>query len=365
MVVGPLVRRGVELASDHFSKDPVEQDPEMSGAGWLVGLLALMTLFIGLVFWAVEYTYGMVVATLAAVEETNPDIYVRIDADFQPNKPIDPSEPEMASVPPKPITSKLRTTVKHLCARGGRWARFRGLSMFIAYFLARGFLTAIVPVRMDNFLGQFVAQMVSGVLLANMQLAWVHIVISEPSSKRWYQRIPGFKSWVRFAPVVVFEHAVSGAAFYFPLALAGAFGGFEVFRNSDVPPAKVITHGIAAFVIPSILSFLISVPGRAISIRVAASMLPEEDEAIVPFDRSFGGKVSPAILGGSGKLGIFDAWKTFDRAGRVRFMAVILKVFAIEFTLMMGLSVMMGAQIYLLGADTVQKLTGAMPENTA
>ena len=39
-------------------------------------------------------------------------------------------------------------------------------------------------------------------------------------------------------------------------------------------------------------------------------MLPDEDEAIVPFDRSFGGKVVPAILGGSGKLSIRDAWKT-------------------------------------------------------
>jgi hypothetical protein len=305
------------------------------------------------------------VATLAAVEDSNPDIYVRIDGDVDPNKPVDAVEPELAA-PPKPVTSKLRTTIKHLRARAGPWSRFRGLSMFLTYAFAQGFLLGLMPFDVDQFIPQFIVYMVVGVLLANLQLAWVHIVISEPSPKRFYQRIPGYKAWLKIAPVVAFEHAVTGLAFYLPLLVAKACG-FLILKpeilpggpRDAVPPALALRNAFIVVVLPSLLSLIVSIPARVIFIRVAASMLPEEDESIVPFDRSFGGKVTPAILGGSGKLSISDAWKTFDRAARIRFLKVVGKVLALEFGVGAFFGLLIAGEIYM-GAQSFMQIIADM-----
>jgi uncharacterized membrane protein (UPF0182 family) len=81
-------------------------------------------------------------------------------------------------------------------------------------------------------------------------------------------------------------------------------------------------------------------------------MLPEEDETIVPFDRSFGGKVSPAITGGSGKIGIVDAWTTFDWAARVRYAKVTGKALAIEVALCVLAFLVIGGQFALMSKTT-------------
>lgn len=309
----------------------------------------------------------MVVSTLAAVEDSTPAIYVRIDNDLDPNKPAGTHEPEAGAAPAKPITSSLRSTVKHLRARAGPWSRFRGFSLFLVYGLADGFLTSVFSNFPANyFLTQFVIQTIVGVILAPLQLAWVHIVITEPSPKSFYHRIPGRKSWAKIAPVVVFEHAITGAAFFLPMAIVKAAGGWEAFNGSpDMPPVKAGCHAFGVVLGPSILAFLVSVPARAVFVRVAASMLPEEEESIVPFDRSFGGKVVPAILGGSGKLGILDAWRTFDRPALIRYLKVTAKVFMIEFALVFAFTLAFVGELYAIGGDSVHKMAGNMVQEAS
>ncbi|CAG8284525.1 unnamed protein product [Penicillium salamii] len=341
-ITGALVRRGTEAAFGTFQ----EKKPDQPNGG-LVALFAMTVLVLGLVFWSVEYTYGMVVATLAAVEDTNPDIYVRITSNPDPTKPND-EEAELAVPNAQPITNKLRTTVKHLRARAGFWSRFRGAGMFLAYTGMNGFLFALVPVNETSFVYQFIIQSFVGVALATWQMAWVHIVITEPSPKRFWQRIPSYKTWIKIAPAAALENVLISAAFFLPMALAKLFGWLEPTASDDVPPMIALYRFMGATIIPAILSFMISMPARVIFIRVAASMLPEEDETIVPFDRSFGGKVSPAITGGSGKIGLMDAWTTFDWAARVRFAKVIGKTFAIQVALVVLASLVLGGQVILM-----------------
>lgn len=297
----------------------------------------------------IEYTYGMLVPTLAAIEDSNPDIFVRIDTDQDPTKPIDPADAdaELVVTPPRPVTSKLRTTIKHLRARAGFWSRFRGFAMFIVMFNAQGFLSSMFPVALDNFFGQFIVHMIVGIILANLQLTWIHIVISEPSPKRFYQRIPGYKSWVNIAPVYAFEQAVVAGAFFLPL-MVGSWLPLQ-WRPVDATDFNLSTAGkmAGAFTVPWLCALVASIPARAIFIRVAASMLPEEDEAIVPFDRSFGGKVVPAILGGTGKLSISDAWKTFDGPARARYCKAIFKGFAIQVAVVTLFTLVIVGQTYM------------------
>lgn len=297
--------------------------------------------------------------TLAAVEDSTPPIYVRIDND-DPNKPVDAPEPETGRS--KPVTSSLRSTIAHLRTQAGPWSRFRGFSLFLVYGFATGVLSGLFSgIPMNYFVVQFIVSIAVGVILSPIQLAWVQQIITEPSPKRFYQRIPSYKTWSRIAPVAAFEHAAVGAAFFLPMAVAQGAGGWETLNSSpDMPPAKAACHAMAVVVGPSILSFVVSMVTRAIFVRVAASMLPEEEEAIVPFDRSFGGKVAPAILGGSGRLSIVDAWKTFDRAARMRYFKVIAKVFVIEAVLVVGFAVAFVGEIYMIGGDAIHKMMEGM-----
>ncbi|OQE42875.1 hypothetical protein PENCOP_c003G01234 [Penicillium coprophilum] len=343
-VTNALMRRGTELAVNRMQSDKVEQQLN----GGVVALVAITATLFCIAFWSIEYTYGMVISTLAAVEDTNPDIYVRITSDPDPTKPAnDQEDPELvAPTPLKPITSKLRTTVKHLRSRAGFWSRFRGMGMFLAYSVLRGTLFSWCPV--SSYLLQFIVQSVLSVGLATWQMAWVHIVITEPSPKRFYQRIPSYKTWIKIAPAAALQDILTAAGFFIPMAAVKLAGWLDVPGDQDVPSMVGMYRFMGASVIPAVLAFLISMPARVIFIRVAASMLPEEEETIVPFDRSFGGKVSPAITGGSGKIGLMDAWTTFDWAARVRFAKVIGKTFAMQMALGFFAALVFGAEIVLL-----------------
>lgn len=289
-------------------------------------------------------------ATLAAVEDSNPDVYVRIDND-DPNKPVNPNEPELATaVPPRPITSKLRTTIRHLRARAGFWSRFRGFSMYIACSGAQGLAVALIPVDVSSFLGQFFVQSLVSVLFSTWQMAWVHIVISEPSPKCFYQRIPSYRTWIKIAPAAALQNVLTAAAFFLPMAVAHLVGWVDIDPNQE-DPLVAMYRLLAVMALPALLAFLISIPARVIFIRVAASMLPEEDEAIVPFDRSFGGKVQPSIIGGSGKIGLLDAWKTFDWDARIRFVKVTLKTAAIEVAIVALATILVVGQIGMIRGD--------------
>ncbi|KAJ5758321.1 uncharacterized protein N7511_007015 [Penicillium nucicola] len=341
-VTSHLMRRSTELAAAHLRGSADKTEPQVG----IVILIAITAVVFSLAFWAIEYTFSMVVATLAAIEDTNPDIYVRITSDPNPIKPTDEDEPEIgAAAPLRPITSKLRTTISHLRARAGFWSRFRGAGMFVAYAAARSFIAGLIPIPVTSCIGSFVVQSFVGVLFATWQMAWVHIVISEPSPKRFYQRIPSFKTWIKIAPAAAVQDILTAAAFFLPLSIANFAGFLNAPQSDEVLPLVALFRFMGVLVVPAILAFLVSIPARVIFIRVAASMLPEEDETIVPFDRSFGGKVTPAITGGSGKIGIVEAWTTFDWAARVRYAKVIGKTFAMEVALVIFASLVLGGQL--------------------
>jgi hypothetical protein len=95
---------------------------------------------------------------------------------------------------------------------------------------------------------------------------------------------------------------------------------------------------------------LVSIPARAIYIRVAASMLPEEDDPIVPFDRLFDGKTNLNMAGGGDKLGLKDAWVTFERSARSRYFRTILKALAIEVALVVVGTILVMGEVFLVNS---------------
>jgi hypothetical protein len=97
----------------------------------------------------------------------------------------------------------------------------------------------------------------------------------------------------------------------------------------------------------------LQIPATVVMVRVAASMLPEEDEAIVSFDRSFGGLTTPAIIGGQGKIGIVEAWRSFPRSSRIRLLKLLAKVVLIVMAVWTLAIVVLAAEFEVLLGDSL------------
>ena len=109
----------------------------------------------------------------------------------------------------------------------------------------------------------------------------------------------------------------------------------------------------------------IIIPANVALKRVQASMLPEEDESIVPFDRTFGGKVIPEVVGGSGKIGMLTAWKTFDWNARVRLLKIYAKVAVMQAVLFMAFAGIVLGELELAMGDQLWVMVAAVKAEMA
>ena len=264
---------------------------------------------------------------------------------FPKDKSLDgspPVEAELRVVMSKPITAKIRTTMKHLRAQAGRWSGFRGIVLAMIIRLLRSVMMEVIMNVFYARLCRIVAYALLNVLIVGLDLTWTHIVISAPSTRPWWRRIPSIdRVKVTIIPTIIL--GVAEYASYLPPSLIANAVSLKLYFSSGfmfhvrtnvqieaIVIAKCILVGLVALISYS----LIMMPATIVLRRVQASMLPDEDEAIVPFDRTFGGKVQPVITGGSGAVSMADALKTFDWSARIRYLKLQLKLIALEGTAM-------------------------------
>ncbi|KAH8690030.1 ubiquitin-conjugating enzyme/RWD-like protein [Talaromyces proteolyticus] len=334
-VANYLVRRGTD-GSDEDKPFPV--------LGFSIFVLTLVILAI--TSGCLDYIYGKVVATLAAVEDPNPDVYVRIETDATVETGINDAE----LPPPKPITRSLGSTLAHLKSRAGRLSRFRGIRLYLLIVLIVNLVASPIAAILGgslvgNALGQFIAEL----LVANLRVGWIHIVISEPSTKSLWSRLPAWRKTIwKIAPAAAIRSVASQVATFVPLLIASSSS--LMASPSDIAPTTFVSSGLGLSALYLALYVLIQMPAEVTFIRVAASMLPEDDEAIVPFDRSFGGKVTPEIVGGQGKIGIVDAWRSFNWGSRMRFLNIVGRVFLLQMAVSFIFALVLISQVFLFFA---------------
>ena len=342
-VMHHLVRRGFEATARIETQDG-QHEAVYNIPTYAIIILGLSAVFFLFFLTSVRYTLWGVVATLAEVESPQNTYVIKEDkvADkITPGSDVlaeDIVDAEITVIKQKPITAKIRSTVKHLHARAGWTSRWRGLSVFIVYALAHsllsGFFTNMLgafhyPDIGSVFLAKSVGSVLSTILLARLSTAWVHIVISEPSSKPFYRRIPSVKSWKNvWAPSALVD-ITTRLAFALPAMTALALG-LDPQSIGDQHPGMTAFNVLICVALGLLTVVALVIPASVALVRVQASMLPEEDETIVPFDRTFGGKVVPEILGGSGAVSFVDAWRTFDMAARFRIVKLFFKFVAVE-----------------------------------
>jgi hypothetical protein len=336
-----VVRRGIEHpATINFIKRAVKEGPELQIPKWGVALLVVTCIAFFLFMILLEYSLRDVVATLAMVETPSAAITVSQSDEIAPKdvkEALLETGPSITLIHQKPITSSIRGTLRHLTSEAGRFSRWRGILSFIAYTFVFNIVVNIFHAIIPDVPGKMVLVAgISGGLLANVHAAWTHKVIAAPAEKRFqlWRRIPARSNWRYLAPAAAVNAASSFIALY-----VGA--GWSVLLRLDnverenlaaytgTQWASLALRFLSLVAVMFAIAMFIILPARVTQIRVEASILPEDQDTIVPFDRTFAGKVVPKILGGTGAVGFLDAWRSFNWEARRRLIKIYVKICAI------------------------------------
>ncbi|KAI1877492.1 hypothetical protein JX265_003500 [Neoarthrinium moseri] len=327
------------------------------GWAWLVILLDIIV-FLPFAY-MVGYTLNNIFPVLAMIEDPSPPAYepvsLNTDADSlaEDNAAL-ADEAARGGQDTQAISSSFRALHRTLYAISGLRSYFRGLAAWIVLTVSGLIVYSIIK---ETFIPNFVAVIIAGVCLVQLYTAWLHIVISAPSPKRFYQRLPPFKQAFQACalPTVAYMLALEIHT-AFPKWLAGAMGMTTLDPNNpgQVPQPKAgdSWKGLIVFIVAIALTVFVTIPAHVVLTRVQASLLPEEDETIVPFDRSFQGKLEPAIIGGRGYVTIIDAWQTFSRASWIRLVKLYVKIFLVSFAVYFAMMLVLIPEVFLIAAHS-------------
>ncbi|KAM0259129.1 hypothetical protein ACHAQJ_003500 [Trichoderma viride] len=298
---------------EHF----VYEVPSWSRVVILIDAIIFLPLFL-----IVYYALAEVYLTLAIIEDQK-----------LPAKDLAVKSPKSASdsITSDGITSSLRGIYHLLKATGGFRAQFRGLSVII---LTRIPFILINHVRDDTF--SYFVKPIAAAGLVQLSAAWVHIVISQPSRPNFLSRLPPFKrTFLATWHVVLLHLAATEVAQWLPAMTAFQLGidwpDYTPFGPDNTYSFAIdMALGDSIFflkcavviLVSAVGSVLVVLPTKVMLFRIQASLLPLEDETIVPFDRTYQSKVMPITLGDQGYATIRDVWSTFTLT-RWRCMAIL------------------------------------------
>jgi hypothetical protein len=222
-----------------------------------------------------------------------------------------------------PITSSLWRARRHLRSIGGVWSWFRGVGIHILLGFLVSLLSTQIGLLVPNVLFEAFVSIVVFILFTRLYVLWVHIVISVPSSKNWYQRFVNRSQIKRVMGPMAFYALSAQLVWLVPYALVILLGMYK-YGNEDEKyelDARCLVPVLCGIFIAVFVFF----PATVILVRVAASELPEEEATIVPFDRTFGGRVAPGE-----RLKMRDAWKSFTWEALMRVVKIYVKTFLLQ-----------------------------------
>ncbi|KAK4176921.1 hypothetical protein QBC36DRAFT_328238 [Triangularia setosa] len=363
---GPTFTTTFTDMSDEPQQPPIKWAP-YGGLQLFVNLLLFVPIFL-----YIAYTLTHIYPTLAIVEDPLPDydaipINDPTTNDDNTNKANTNNTTGIninnggssqhnngdAPIRLKPITSSLRATHRTLQSISGFRSQFRGLGC--ALFL--GFVTTILS-------GIFSPLPILGnlaVLLLTSQLntTLTHIIITHPlpantSSKRtFFSRLPSWRrNFVATYQPILFYWASVHAAIILPALLAGLIGLSPYDDNSQLKDGingVEIAQLICVAGVFLGLNLLLVVPAHVALVRIQATLLPHDDETIVPFDRTFGGSVEPEVVNGKGFGNLKNALKTVSWASWVRLYVQQAKILGVVMVLYGFVVAVVSFEYFFLG----------------
>ena len=188
----------------------------------------------------------------------------------------------------------LRTRFKPL-------ALFRGLSVFAAISIFETLIAAL-SIRFLPSLLAILPQILFPLTLVQLYALWTHIVLTYPSKKSLWQRIPPFKATLHATGPALAVFLAAKALLRF--ALVSVYGIDKLRRRGVLYPpflGALILAGAGVEVIAL-------VPAHMVLARIQASLLPADEKMVIPIDKALradgNGRESEAV-------GMKEVWRTF------------------------------------------------------
>jgi hypothetical protein len=388
-IVGTLVRRGFHASAGcmrkmaaNYQASPEEIQKALKDLADKIkspaSIATLATTFVVFIILssAIEYAIRIVAVNLAIVEDAEqPTSFIKLPAD--PTDELakvgllddyDGEIEERAGQLSKPITSGLRSTFRHITSVGGFRARWRGLRMGLFASIVYSFFAAIFSAVLSPipFLAIFLPRILAAVVTCNLHAAWTHDTIATPSEKPFFRRfLPRAEAKKLVGPTIRLKMGT--------VALHGGIAGCallsrKVFDRYGLNPLTVNLYLLPIVVSLGIL-FGHIIPSQIALIRAEASLLPEDRSAIVPFDRSFGGRVSWEF--GEGREGrrahfrkvctLRGAYSMFDRATYKRVVKMLVKMVMIMIAIAFVFAALFVVELRVLAGKEIRQavLVGA------
>lgn len=245
-----------------------------------------------------------------------------------------------------PSPSELRRSFgrRTLYSRGNFLCNFPGLDFFAVYMVL-----ALLPMALATHLDGngslsspvlILTKILVGLLLTNIQTAWIHAIITKPSKRSFWERTPGYQGWIHIMPATFFDLTLPICAYYLTKQLLVYLSDLGRFDLTPCP-------------LPLVMELLTSVLTRAIYIRVAASLLPSNEETIIALDPDIQGRDKSNA---SHHLGIIDAFRSISMQNWHYYRNVIRSVVSLELAFLFPFIVTLGLEFYFERPCTVPEL---------
>ncbi|KAI2473338.1 hypothetical protein F4781DRAFT_188561 [Annulohypoxylon bovei var. microspora] len=283
--------------------------------------LPIQTIIVILIFVSIEYTLYNIFQVLAIVEDDAPKSYEElankdvVELEELLNEDRAALVDEGLAPRSKPITSSLRSIYRLLRSISGKRSLLRGIWCWIPLKLTTiliVFLLSQIP-----FVPIVIAWLIASLLTLPWYTAWMHIVITEPSNKYFWRRLPPFGLVFRAGGPPILAYSL----------IRGFEGGVVSTLISTSLDFDLYVNSLMDFVIYPVLALFIwtfiVIPVDAILIRILASLLPEEERTVVPLHRS----IMLHRREGREYVSLRDAWRSFSRPTLVRLFKLSAKIF--------------------------------------
>ncbi|KAM0457315.1 hypothetical protein ACHAO4_003113 [Trichoderma viride] len=305
-----------------------------------------------------RYTLPHVYPVFAIIEDKSVDKESIGDDSLELNEVADDSLPASSSTGnhERTDTSSPSAIYRLLVKNGGILANCRGLACALLQTIPTTLYIAYYA-RFLNFQYHIVARLISSLFLVQFSTLWLHIIIAQ-TDRPFESRIPPFKRTFRATWLATTLHwAAVEFTGLFPSMVASSMNidwpSFSLFTPDNTYSFRLdMAAGDAAFyfkcaaVIFAMVvgSIFLVVPSQVVLMRIQASLLPMEDSTVIPFDRSFGGRVQPDSENGRDYATILDAWHSFSRAHWRGLITLSIKIIFLSLSLILLMCVVVGLQ---------------------
>ncbi|KAK4064502.1 hypothetical protein Trihar35433_8019 [Trichoderma harzianum] len=297
---------------------------------------------------------------------TLPHVYP-VFAIIEDEEPIRHDSLNLNDVTKKTNTSSPSAIYRLLVNNGGILANFRGLTLAL--------LQSIITSGLIGYYGRFlgfkyhiVARLLRSLLMIQFSTLWLHLVIAQTTDRPFWSRVPPFARTLQATwRATIIHWAAVELTGLFPFMIAsrmnidwpspGLFGPDNTysFRLDMASGDAVFYFKCAAVIFATVVSSIFFVvPSQVILLRIQASLLPVEDGTIIPFDRSFKGRVKPARTNDRDYATISDAWRSFSWANWRGLILLSCKIIFLSLSLILLMCAVIGLQWVMIVTQSME-----------